>query len=165
MNRHPGNSGSQTSPWVSHKGHASVGVSPSSWVCSGWIFLGFLGFLGALGGLGGLASRSPCILQYPVPPTARLRQGPPLPVTPWHLTSSGHEGSRRPSSSRRIARNSSRIWVKSAMGNSRGKDHLGHLTALVRVRHAVPLRITAVRLIQVFLQDSLGPRTPLWLLD
>jgi hypothetical protein len=30
------------------------------------------------------------------------------------------------------------------MGNSRGKDHLGHLTALVRVRHAVPLRITAV---------------------
>src|SRR5210317_1379378 len=52
------------------------------WVCSGMVFLG-LGSLRARVTLGGLGSRE-CMRQYWPPARAPLRQGVPLPVTPWH---------------------------------------------------------------------------------
>src|SRR5210317_1257813 len=52
------------------------------WVCSGMVFTG-LGSLRVRGALGALGSRE-CMRQYWAPARAPLRQGVPLPVTPWH---------------------------------------------------------------------------------
>ena len=75
-----GRVGSRQSPWVWQRGQWGSD-SPTLCVCSGWIFLG-LGSLRTRGGLASLGSLL-CIRQWHVPGKAPLRQGVPLPVTPW----------------------------------------------------------------------------------
>jgi hypothetical protein len=129
-----GRVGSRQSPWVWQRGQWGSD-SPMGCVCSGWIFLG----LGSLRTRGGLASLGPleCIRQWGAPGKAPLRQGVPLPVTPW-------QGDLRVA--RRVA-TSWRSWVTSARRASMGgegagfrgeRSDLGGLTELCHRSKAPP---------------------------